>query len=107
MSGDIVKGWSCPCGCPLQLDVEGVSNEQRLIALLGPTPRYVDLRPRVTTSLASSREPIEPTERGTCRKCGGPVEVFAYLANSLRLRGAPWPLCDGCVRGRQTDLEFA
>ncbi len=98
--GDLVKGWTCPCGCALQLDRYQVSDEQRLIALLGPTPRTVNIRP-VSTMAAARKDPPEPTTKGTCRSCGSQMEIFAYLAQSLQLRGAPWPHCDACMQRQE------
>lgn len=98
--GELVKGWRCPCGCGLQLDRYQVSDEQRLIALLGPTPRYVNLRP-VSTIAAARKDPPEPTTTGLCRNCARRMSIFTYLADSLKLRGAPWPLCDACMQHQE------
>lgn len=96
--GELVKGWTCPCGCELQLDRFQVSDEQRLIALLGPTPHRVNLRPGVVPLRAVRQDPPEPTTKGICRSCGAPMAIFTYLAESLALHGSPWPFCDGCVQ---------
>lgn len=98
----------CPCGCPLQLDAEDMAHHRRLDALLGPVPssRRINLRTNAERAIVRN-EPAEPVERGTCRSCGEPMTLFAYLAASLRLRGAPWPLCVSCTEGRQAELGFA
>lgn len=95
--------WQCPCGCALQLTPADMTNEARLIARLGPTPRHVNLRGGTFTERCVPAAP-EPTERGTCRGCGSSMELLAFLASFLKLRGAPWPLCEACKRGRQPDL---
>ena len=96
--GSLVKGWTCPCGCELQLDQYQVNDEQRLIALLGPKPNHVSLRPAGVPAQSRRTEPKEPTTKGMCRSCGGAMEIFTFLAESLRLRSAPWPHCDACMK---------
>ncbi len=99
--GALVKGWTCPCGCGLQLDRFQVSDEQRLNVLLGPpTGRYVNLKSTIA-HVRTRTEPPEPTTKGTCRSCGAQMAIFTYLANSLALRGAPWPFCDGCMQRQE------
>lgn len=39
----------------------------------------------------------EPTETVTCRSCGCRFELLVYLADSLRLRKAPFPCCETCT----------
>lgn len=97
---DLVKGWTCPCGCALQLGSKDVANERRLIALLGPTPRAVTLRSDIAPARVR-KDPPEPTAKGTCRNCGATMEIFEYLAAALKLRGAPWPYCDSCMQKQQ------
>ena len=105
--GELVKGWSCPCGCALNLDRYQVSDEQRLIALLGPTPHPVNLKPNGSlTSTGRRAEPVEPTVTGACRDCGAPMELFAYLVESLKLHKAPWPPCEACMRRARGELEM-
>ena len=98
--GELVKGWLCPCGCALQLDQYQVGDEQRLIRLLGPTPRSVTLRSDLAPAHRRKEAP-EPTTKGTCRSCGATMEIFEYLAASLKLRGAPWPYCDACMQRQE------
>jgi hypothetical protein len=93
--------WACPCGCALRLTSEDEAKERLLIARLGPTPRPADMRVGQAPPRRRA-EASEPVERGRCRSCGAQMELLAYLAESLRLRGAEWPFCDDCMRGRQT-----
>lgn len=90
--------WQCPCGCALQLTRTDLANEWRLIAILGPTPRKADIR-CIGTQSRFEKAAIEPTEKGVCRSCGSPMELFVYLAEILRSRRAPWPLCEQCTKG--------
>lgn len=49
-------------------------------------------------------EESEPMEEGICRSCARKMELPAYLAESLRLRKAPWPFCQSCT---ERDRAFA
>ena len=93
------RDWKCPCGCGLQLTWQDLAKETKLIALLGSAPRAVNLR-SVSPVIAARKEPPEPTTTGTCRSCGARMAIFTYLAESLKLRGAPWSYCDGCMQER-------
>jgi hypothetical protein len=96
--------WTCPCGCALQLEPKDLANERRMIALLGPTPRRVNLRGAGDVPGQRRQETPEPTVRGRCRNCGAAMDLFKYLADSLALHGAPWPHCEACVKGRQASF---
>jgi hypothetical protein len=94
--GFAVPWWNCPCGCELKLNSTDVANEQRLIRILGPTPRRADLR--LEAGSRTKAGPVEPTTKGECRNCNAPMELFTYLAESLELHGAKWPFCDTCMQ---------
>lgn len=95
--------FKCPCGCALQLTPEDQANEARLIAILGPTPRHADLRVAADARV-HRKDPPEPMKNGVCRNCGAVMRLEVFLVDFLALRGAPWPHCEDCAKGRQREL---
>lgn len=85
------------CAYRLLLDSKSEAQLKRLAWLTEGLPWIVTRRAstRLVAGALSEQKP-EPTTQGECWNCSRPMQLFTYLVEFLKLRGAKWPMCQVC-----------
>lgn len=95
----------CPCGVQdCKPTVEDLARDLWAQSIVGSRPS-ADRTLFVAPKVAPRAEPVELSEVMECPGCGGDVVLFAYLAATLRLRGARPPKCAECQNPTPTPQQ--